>query len=259
MKFRWVAGAMAVVLLTFSLYIAFTVGKSDLIGSGLVSRDNQQREISGSNAAMDIQAQKDLEKNTLPDDEYLEASYFIGDSICLGLSGYGFLPEEQVLAHVDMGVRSIYDFAFPNSRGEGSIDQAVKELQPAYIYIWLGMNDFRLTTQLEYIENMMTLVKNLRRVSPDSKITVMSISPILASHPWDANDEIDGYNTAMRHAVEQSDIPELYYLDISAGLKDEDGALMDDTPAYDAGDGLHLSKRAYPIVLEEILAAKMPI
>ena len=257
MKFQWAAGVLAAVLLTFSLYIAFVVGKSDLIGTVSVSRDNQPP--SGSSSAPDVQAHKNMEKKTLPDDEYLEASCFIGDSICLGLSGYGFLPEEQVLAHVDMGARSIYDFTFPNAKGEGTIDQAVKDLQPEYLYIWLGMNDFRLTTQLEYIENMMTLIQNLRKVSPDSKITVLSISPILASHPWKANDQIDSYNAAMRQAVEQSGIADLYYLDISTALKDEDGALMDDNPPYDAGDGLHLSKRAYPIVLERILDAKMPI
>ena len=252
MKFRWVAGVLAAILLTFSLYIAFVVGKSDLIGSGYISRDNQQRELSESYSELE-------EKNTLPDEEYLKKCCFIGDSICLGLAGYGFLPEEQVLAHVDMGVRSIYDFSFPTAEGEGTIDQAVKEIQPDYLYIWLGMNDFRLTTQLEYIENMMTLIQNLRRVCPECKITILSISPILASHPWNANDQIDSYNLAMQQAVEQSDISELYYLDISSALKDESGALMDDDPPYDAGDGLHLSKRAYPIVLESILSSKMPI
>ena len=49
--------------------------------------------------------------------------------------------------------------------------------------------------------------------------------------------------------------------DATSGLSmdRQDGALMDDNPPYDAGDGLHLSKRAYPIVLERILDAKMPI
>ena len=82
-------------------------------------------------------------------DEYnnfLKDVTFVGDSVCLGLEMYDYLPENNVLANGSVAARNIFDFTFTVNGGEYSITDAVSILKPKILIFWMGINDINLTT-----------------------------------------------------------------------------------------------------------------
>ncbi len=191
--------------------------------------------------------------------EYFKDSLFVGDSICSGLKIYrGLLNTRIVAAKGNVAARSLSDYTFPydsDSRGELDAYSIAALRKPKDIYIWMGMNDINVVSEESFVAHLESITANFRKVSPDSMIHIVSITPISRNHKWnyscDGSNKIKRYNAAAERAFSERDDAD--WINVHDALADSDGYLL---PAYSGGDGLHLSSSAYFAVLRSIYQHK---
>lgn len=170
---------------------------------------------------------------------------FIGDSISTGLSGYNFLPVNNVFAKQGFTPNNI-----PDKEIDGfTVTGKAADMKPDTIVIMLGTNG------LSYIDTgvMATaygkLIDSLKTASPDSRIVILSIPPVTAKHEAEKPENltvINDYNDKLKTLADEKDA---VFIDINAILAAEDGYTAD---IYAEADGLHLKGEAYKRILSEI-------
>lgn len=103
------------------------------------------------------------------------------------------------------------------------------------VFIMLGMNDIGLYGMDGARDNMESLIELILEKSPDVKIYVQSMTPMLASHQLKSlnNTNIDAYNKLLKEMCEEKGYE---FVDVASVMKDADGGLI---PSYcsDGGDG----------------------
>lgn len=195
---------------------------------------------------------KNLDGNYL---DFFSDSLFVGDSICSGLKVYGgLLDTEHVAARGNVASRSIDNYTFQyknNSTAEMSALEIVEYYQPDDIFIWMGMNDLLCISDEKFTENMTNIAADYLEVSPDSRIHIVSMSPMASTHKWninnDGNNRINTYNKKMKEICDNTDY--IDFINIHDCLTNNSGYLASEN---DGGDGIHLSSAAYKKVLNEI-------
>ncbi len=102
----------------------------------------------------------------------------------------------------------------------------------------------------EFLLEYKALTNSVEKASPNSKILIMSILPVSQRKenitPLMSNERIDEFNSYLKIFAEDNSFE---YLDLSDSLKNEYNAL---DIAFDAGDGLHFSSKAYKKLIEDI-------
>ncbi|MBP5293246.1 MAG: hypothetical protein J6023_03865, partial [Clostridia bacterium] len=102
------------------------------------------------------------------------------------------------------------------------------------------------------------LIDAIKSVSSETKIIIQSIFPVSAAcdafsaDAAQVNQNIDTVNGWLRELSAQKGV---YYLDSQSVLKDESGMLKTE---YDNGDGIHLTKSAYELLLSYIRTHAVP-
>ncbi|MBE6838695.1 MAG: hypothetical protein E7507_04025 [Ruminococcus sp.] len=206
------------------------------------------------------------ENATPKDDSYLENCVFIGDSITLGFSSYGVIPEKNVYASIGMNIDKINTEAIPimlpdeNDESvyairEMTIIEALEISRPETVYIMLGSNGIAWLSNEHMIASYKTFVDSIRAILPETDIYILSIPPVTAGRevPDNANgqilnENIDSYNSELLKFANEND---LYFVDINTALKGNDGKL----PTESAGrDGMHFNKDTYFKVKDYILS-----
>lgn len=179
------------------------------------------------------------------DKAFFSNSLFIGDSIFTGFSGFGYLEPDNVFAQVGLNPESAVTKEID---GVTAVTKA-EMMQPEYICIMLGTNGLAFLSADYMAKEMSELVDNLRAVSPDSKIIILSIPPVTAAHESENPEKIPvivDYNSKLLKTAEEKDC---MYIDIFTMLQDDDGYLAAD---YAENDGLHFLGKAYGVVLSRI-------
>ena len=179
------------------------------------------------------------------DKSFFSNSLFIGDSIFTGFSGFGYLEPDNVFAQVGLNPESALT---KEINGITSIKKA-EVMQPEYICIMLGTNGLAFLSTDYMAEEMSKLVDELREVSPDSKIVILSIPPVTAVHESENPEKIPvimSYNSKLENTAEDKSCK---FIDIFTMLQDDDGYLAAD---YAEADGLHFLGKAYGVVLSRI-------
>ena len=192
--------------------------------------------------------------------EYFRNSLFIGDSICSGLKIYrDLLNVENVAARANVGTWSVNTYTFRySSATTAELDcySIAGMYLPEDIYLWMGMNDINMVSEEKFVANYAAISAKLHEVSPNSKIHIVSISPISQNHKWNYNNH-NGTNKILRYnaAVEQAFADSEYvdFISIYDSLTDQYGFLG---AGYSGGDGLHLNGSAYKAVLNKIIEYK---
>lgn len=191
---------------------------------------------------------------------YPQAITVVGDSIASGFALYGAIPEENGLAKGCVAIRNIHDFTFADSSGaEKDILEVLREKQPPYIYLSMGMNDINLLSAEEYTAQYAAEIEKILTVCPDSDIIVAGITPILPSSDFTSNASIQQYNAALAQTIQQLNRENVAYFDAYAVISDPvSGGLAE---MYSAGDGVHLGTAAYPALLNALcpLLDAMPV
>lgn len=192
-------------------------------------------------------------EDPLSDEEYLEKSLFIGDSLCSGLSTYldDYTNGGNVLTYRDGRTTNMFTQEY-NAGGKNlSLDQAFEELAPEYVYFFIGSNEISVTSAAKYAENLKALVEAVVGDS-DVKIGLVSMAPVGSSYKVSL-DKVREYNAEIQKLCDSMG-ENVHYIDIYSALTGEDGYL---SPAYDSGDGLHIIGKGYSAISEAILGSKM--
>ncbi|MBQ5988938.1 MAG: hypothetical protein IJL67_05540 [Oscillospiraceae bacterium] len=210
----------------------------------------------------DIEESREAEGiNPVPESEaqpesYLESCMFIGDSITTGLSVYKLVPSDNVLADVGLRVDKINETTVKNTRFDEPVKvmTALEEVRPANIYILLGTNGVAWYNNDSMIEQYGAFVDDIKTKLPDSKIYIISLTPVgtmkenidTVENGKVLNSEIDQFNARLLDLANQKNV---YYVDVNSELKDASGKLPDDVTR----DGMHFTLDVYKKFVNYIL------
>ncbi len=191
---------------------------------------------------------------------YPQVITVVGDSIASGFALYGAIPEENGLAKGCVAIRNIHDFTFADNSGtEKDILEVLREKQPPYIYLSMGMNDINLLSAEEYATQYAAEIEKILTICPDSDIIAAGITPILPTSDFTSNTEIQQYNASLAQTIQQLNKENVAYFDAYDVVNDpSSGGLAE---IYSAGDGVHLGTAAYPAMLDALcpLLDTMPV
>ena len=181
-------------------------------------------------------------------DEYnafLSGAVFLGDSICKGISGYGFLPADNVVAENSVAAYNVFDFDFGVRGTTAKVTDALMTLNPANVVVFMGMNDTwrRLDA---FIADYGKLVDAVREAVPNAAVYVATITPVGANCTYTTNAIIDSFNAALKNFANQHGCG---FADVSSVLKGSDNNL---SSVYLSSDGLHPPRSAYPVILNAV-------
>ncbi len=148
-----------------------------------------------------------ISEEFVPDDislvspDYLDNIVVVGDSIAKGYSVYGRLSENNVLAVGSIGARNVLETQFSYNGKSMLVTDILREKKPAYLFISLGMNDVNILSEEDYTDTYEKNINEMLKATPQSKVIVMSITPIAGTTEFTQNDKIDTYNEALRKMV----------------------------------------------------------
>lgn len=180
-------------------------------------------------------------------EEYLNETYYIGDSLTLYMHRYATLPKENIY-----GVGSINpqhaaedDLVTLSDGTPCTFAEAMEEIQPKRIVLTIGTNSM-LMDSIDYITYFGTLVDDLKEGCPDAEIILQSTSPLTAEYEKNmrllTNRNINRSNALLAGLAAFKGV---YYLNTAEALKDEHGQL---DVKYDLGEGYgHINAEAYAV------------
>lgn len=195
------------------------------------------------------------EKEETSEDEveaFKEELYILGDSIAYGYGSYGRLPMSHVLAKQGVNLSTALETSFAYEYGEGYAIDIIREVQPEYIMLSMGMNEIGNRKYERFAEEYLEIVGQIQEASPETIILVAGLTPVClsAENKNIDNENIEKHNKTIEESF--SGRENVYYVNPGEALKGDDGAM---NPDYSGGDGIHLSGTAYDTLLEELAKA----
>ncbi|MCK9235818.1 MAG: GDSL-type esterase/lipase family protein [Acholeplasmataceae bacterium] len=148
----------------------------------------------------------------------------------------------------------ITNFGIPGDTTIGVLNRVKQtiKLKPNVVVLNIGLNDFVLTelTQKETLENILTIRHQILEGSPNTKIFIVSLTPInqkgfpdqlylLNRDPNDARQ----LNETLRKVIDPQ-----FFINVHPFLTDEEGNLKLEWTR----DGIHLNQAGYQIYFEKI-------
>lgn len=161
--------------------------------------------------------------------EVYKNSLFIGDSISNGLMYYKHVKPENVIADIGQDVEKTLSHKLP----------MIKEKNPKYIYIMLGMNDSMYIDDADiFIKNYKSLIEEINRMLPKTKLGIISILPADTTNKKAMarinNPRIEQFNNKLQGLSKEINAP---FIDLRPYLEAH--------PDFYAGDGVHLDRHFY--------------
>lgn len=188
-----------------------------------------------------------LPENGRVDMSYFNDALFVGDSLTQGFTTYtanGF-ENAKFAAYIGAGPKTFIDGTVVKDTGETvrPLDEVIAA-NAKKVYILLGTNSLETMSDegfLEYYRQMLALFR--QNLPADTVFYLQSIPPAtaekIAENEKFALDRVRNLNEQIAKIAYDNGV---YFLDLYAALADETGAL---SPAYSAGDGLHLNAQGY--------------
>ncbi len=190
-------------------------------------------------------------KETSPaDEQYVNDTVFIGDSLSVGLRAFKVLPESNVLAagSIDPSHALSDKLIMLPTAVKVTIPEACGYYKPKRAVITLGTNSVSWRKPENFIDLYSKLIDEILKNSPDTQIIIQSIPPVSEEYEKNGskitNKVINSFNEHLAQLCRERNIP---FLNTAERLKDDRGYLNED---YQSGDGLHLNKSAYQIWLD---------
>ena len=173
------------------------------------------------------------------DDSYFDDAVFIGNSRTEGLKMYSGLSNATFITEVGLTVDSIFtDYCNISGGGKARAFDQLASMEFGKVYIMLGMNELGCVYESVFKEDYGKIIDKIREINPDATIYIQSIMPV---SKWkDSTDDVytianvERLNAQLRDLADEK---EVWYVDVAAGVMDEDGYL----PYEATGDGVHLT------------------
>ena len=184
---------------------------------------------------------------------YFDDAVFVGDSRTEGLFLYSEIAHKtNAVAYAWRGFTTNDIINTPKFEIDGELLTGIQALEAnknfSKVYIMLGVNELSPGGADEYIERYEKIVACALKANPDARIVIQSIIPT-AKWKSDESDYINNRNVADFNAAlfEYAEKNGYIWLDVASVLSDSQGNL---NPAYDCGDGIHLTDKACDIWLD---------
>ncbi|MBP0965431.1 MAG: hypothetical protein J5999_09105 [Oscillospiraceae bacterium] len=184
--------------------------------------------------------------------EHFSDSLFIGDSITVGFSAYGYIGENNVAAKVGLNPSSALtkEIEMPDGSVK-TVSARAAELQPKNVYIMLGSNGIQWLSNESMLSSVSELSAEIKAADPDCSVYLLSIPPVTevynSENEGDIMSRINDYNAELKNIAAQNGCG---YIDITTPLQDSSGYFM---PELAEKDGIHFKGRCYTLVLDEII------
>lgn len=201
-------------------------------------------------ASEDAESSEELPAGEPVDASWFDDAVFVGDSVTLKLSYYsdnGSLGDAIFFCEGSLGWNNALwdldheDNVHPSYEGvKYTVDEGIAAIGRKNVFIMLGMNDIGLYGVDGGIEAMKELTDKIVEKSPDVKIYIESVTPMLVeSQLTDLNNEnIRKFDEQLKQVCEEKGYT---YLNVYSAVENESGDLV---PEY-CGDpdamGLHFS------------------
>ena len=187
---------------------------------------------------------------------YLRDIIFIGDSRTYGYQYYGVLPDGTATGQVwcpanhtfNLAAHSYAKIVYEDGT-EKTLTEALQAKHPKVVIIELGINSVSYMTEKKFKTTYGELIDNIKTTSPETRIICNSIYCVCRSYK-----KQDLINNTLIYQTNKWLLELAYekgvkYLDAVSVLRDSEGYLPED---YQSGDGLHLKKSTYYILLDYI-------
>lgn len=184
------------------------------------------------------------------DSSWFDDALFIGDSVTLKLSyyaEYGSLGNAEFLCAGSLGYNNaqwdLYreDNVHPYYNGQKfTVDDGAAYIDPAKIFIMLGMNDIGMYGVDGAVEGMKIITQRIAEKCPNAVIYVQSVTPMLVdSQLRDLNNTtIAEFNRAIQPICQERGY---IYLDVASAVDDGYGNLIYEYCGDPTAMGLHFS------------------
>ena len=199
-------------------------------------------------------------------DDYIDSFVFFGESTTYHMKSRGVLSggteTKQVLA--DKSGTAILDentykmqILHPSSGKLASLSEVLSDIKPKYLVLTFGLNGAVQNVKRghEYFTSCYKkLIDTVRASSPNTKIILQSCFPVaknmdMTNYSVTQEQLNDRINTLNGWTMELAESEDLRYLNTCEALTDGSGNLKLE---YQAGDGHHLTRNAYIVVLNYI-------
>ena len=175
---------------------------------------------------------------TLTKEQYrkiLGTSVILGDSITEGLVDYGWLGSEQVFCKIGASIINGDDLFI-----------SAANTYPGFAFLSFGMNDMgNYNGNVDkFIEKYTTLIKEFKKISPDTILLINSITPP-SKEAISASGILSNYKKFNKGLKKMCQDLGLTYIDNTY--------IIEDHPDFYAGDGIHVSSDYYPLWMNNMI------
>lgn len=191
------------------------------------------------------------DEQTEYDYDFFRNDLFIGDSISTGYSLYGFLKDKNVFAKVGLNPNTVLTKRVSTCYGDLYVADMLHYTKPERVYVMLGSNGIQWLSNSAMISSIDSLVGIIQEASPDSKIYLISVTPVTPGYDStvedvDVMEKINEYNADLKDFAEEKGV---IFINVAEDLKDEYGYF---SSAFAESDGMHFKPGAYKVVLSKI-------
>lgn len=175
------------------------------------------------------------------DDSYFNDTVFIGDSVSEKLKYYvtkqrkedepNLLGNAVFLTAPSLSARNTLKpvtetSLHPTYRGEKMrLEDIVYEMGAKKVYIMFGLNDVGISGVKESAKNLMTLIKDIKKKSPDVLIFIQSATPrVFGERP--TTQQLFKYNQKVYKYCLKVEDQGIYYVDVAHVMRDDEGKLI---------------------------------
>lgn len=195
-----------------------------------------------------------LKETAMQDDSYVENTIFAGDSTALYYVMNKIIKGKNLWHKEGLPLDKVFtqEIYINHQESHMTLISALEEKKPGRILLMLGTNSVS-TMEIDYFtEQYEKLLKELKRVSPNTQIIVQSIFPVSIDYDNSGkklnNDKINKMNYKLLEVCNKLDIP---FLNTSEVLKDSEGGLKSEYSRNEAATpGVHLSEEGNRVAIE---------
>lgn len=180
-------------------------------------------------------------------EEYLNETYYIGDSLTLYMHRYSTVPKENIfgVGSINPQHAALDDLVTLQNGQKGTFAEAMEEIQPRRVVLTIGTNSM-LMDSIDYITYFGMLVDDIQSRCPDTDVILQSTSPLTAEYEANmrllTNRNINRSNALLAGLAAYKGV---YYLNTAEALKNENGQL---DVKFDLGEGYgHINADAYAV------------
>lgn len=249
------------VLLAICLVGALTLGVLHLTApSPVETESNSETESEADTDTSVTPMEVLLEETEDAGTEYIDKMIFFGESTTAHLRARGVLSggteTQQVWADASntrmLSSQTISKpIIYPPTGESITIAEACKREKPTYLVLSFGQNGLEsfIADKSLYVNNYCKLISAVQKASPNTNIILQTVYPICGKGNYSAdlktlNEYIDALNTWLPEIAAKYN--NVRVVDTASVLKNAENQL---NPAYNDGDGIHLTVSAYEAIL----------